>query len=107
MSTVCYPNESPEYRAARNELLESELALREHVETVAEERRQLPPGGTIKEDYVFTELVDGQKQERRLSDLFGSNETLFLYSFMYAPDTAAACPMCTAMLDGLDGQTHT
>ena len=31
-----FPNESIEYRTARNELLEAEIALRRNIETVAE-----------------------------------------------------------------------
>lgn len=105
--SVSYPNESSEYRTARDQLLGAEIELRVHIEKVAEKRRQLPPGGMIKEDYVFEKLVDGAKKETGLSDLFGTKDTLFLYSLMYAKDMAAACPMCTAMLDGLDGQiTH-
>src|SRR4051812_20801870 len=40
-----YPNESAEYRAARNALLNDEIALRAQIETVAAKRRALPPGG--------------------------------------------------------------
>ena len=50
------PNENPEYRAARNELLKEEKSLREQVERVAAMRRQLPAGGEIKEDYEFSSL---------------------------------------------------
>lgn len=105
MSTIAYPNESEAYRSARNELLEAELELRAHIERVAEQRRRLPPGGQVKEDYVFEELVDNGVKAVRLSELFEpGKDTLFLYSFMYAPNMDAACPMCTALLDGLDGQ---
>ena len=108
MSEIRYPNESSEYRLARKELLQSEIELRQQLELVAEQRRQLPPGGALKEDYEFVELVDGESRKTRFSELFGpGQDTLFLYSFMYAPDMEAACPMCTALLDGLDGQvTH-
>jgi len=34
---VTFPNESPEYRAARNTLLQREVALRREMETVAAE----------------------------------------------------------------------
>jgi predicted dithiol-disulfide oxidoreductase (DUF899 family) len=39
----------------------------------------------------------------RLSELFGAHGTLLLYSFMYGPDMARPCQMCTSLLDGLDG----
>ncbi len=105
MASLNYPNESPEYRAARDALLKEELALREQVERVARQRRQLPAGGLLKENYVFEERVNGKDRKTSFSDLFSPNkDTLFLYSFMYAPDMEAACPMCTAFLDGLHGQ---
>ena len=109
MSAISYPNESEAYRNARNELLQAELELRAHVEKVAQQRRNLSLGGLLKEDYIFEELVDN---EVRTVTVLGSylsqrKDTLFLYSFMYAPTMKAACPMCTALLDGLDGQiTH-
>ncbi|HKJ54236.1 MAG TPA: DUF899 family protein [Gammaproteobacteria bacterium] len=107
MTEVRFPNESDEYRNARNELLDAEKDLRSHIEQVAGLRRNLPKGGILKEDYVFEEYVDGKVREIKLSDLFGSaKDTLFVYSFMYAPDMDTACPMCTALLDGLDGQVR-
>ena len=40
----------------------------------------------------------------RLSELFRpGKDTLVVYSFMYGPNMEKACPMCTCMLDGLDG----
>ena len=42
-----YPNESAEYRAARNELIVEEIELRRHLERVASQRRALPTGGEI------------------------------------------------------------
>ena len=42
-----FPNESKEYRAARNALLAEEIELRRHLERVAEQRRALPTGGEI------------------------------------------------------------
>jgi len=53
MSELRYPNESPEYRKARDELLEDEKALVEKVKSVAEKRRQLPPGGHLLEPDGF------------------------------------------------------
>ena len=47
------PNESAEYRAARDDLLRGEAELRQRTEDVAAERRALPLGGLVKEDYTF------------------------------------------------------
>ena len=42
---VRFPNESGEYRDARDVLLAEEIELRRHIERVAAQRRALPPGG--------------------------------------------------------------
>jgi len=96
-----FPNESTAYRSARNSLLESEIALRRQIEAVAAQRRALPEGGEVREDYLFEESEPSRKV--RLSELFGGRDTLVAYSFMYGPEMEKACPMCTAMLDGLNG----
>lgn len=105
MADIHFPNESEAYRKARNKLLRSETDLRARIEAVAEERRQLPQGGVLKEDYQFDEMVDGQVRPVKLSELFqDGHESLFIYSFMYSEEMDGACPMCTAILDGLEGQ---
>jgi predicted dithiol-disulfide oxidoreductase (DUF899 family) len=57
--TSNFPNESAEYRTARNELLNAEIALRRQTEAVAAMRRALPIGGEIKEDYAFERTTNG------------------------------------------------
>jgi predicted dithiol-disulfide oxidoreductase (DUF899 family) len=94
-----FPNESPEYREARNHLLSEEIELRRHVERVAALRRALPPGGEIPEDYMF----EGSNGAVRLSQLFGDKDTLVIYSMMLGPQRERACPMCTAMLTSWEG----
>jgi predicted dithiol-disulfide oxidoreductase (DUF899 family) len=96
-----FPNEPKPYRAARKRLLLAEAALRRQVEKVAALRRKLPAGGKPPQDYVFEE---GEPARRvKLSELFGDKDTLVAYSFMYGPQMKNACPMCTSMLDSLDG----
>ncbi len=103
------PGESSEYRAARDALLEAEADLRRRVERVAELRRKLPLGGKVAEDYVFQEgaadLDDATTVRTvRFSELFAPGKnSLVLYSFMYGPAMEKPCPMCTAMLDSLNG----
>ena len=99
MSNVRFPNETAAYRAAREQLLEEETALRKQVEKVAALRRRLPAGGEVKEDYVF----DDEDGEVRFSELFLTGNSLVAYSFMFGPKMKAPCPMCTAFLDALDG----
>jgi predicted dithiol-disulfide oxidoreductase (DUF899 family) len=94
-----FPNESPQYRAARDKLLQAEIDLRRQLEAVAAMRRQLPPGGEVPEDYVF----EGEDGGIKLSQLFTRGRTLVAYSFMYGPKMPKACPSCTSILDGLDG----
>ena len=105
MANIRFPNESDSYRKARKALLQSEKELRAHIERVAEERRKLPMGGELKEDYVFEEKVDGKTKKAKLSKLFkDEDEAIFIYSYMYSDDMDAACPMCTSILDALEGQ---
>jgi predicted dithiol-disulfide oxidoreductase (DUF899 family) len=103
-----FPNESAAYRQARNQLLSAERALRRQMEEVAALRRQLPLGGVVPEDYRFEEgPADlgqaGPVRTVKLSELFVRGSTLVLYSFMYGPAASQPCPMCTSMLDGLNG----
>ncbi|HVW07176.1 MAG TPA: DUF899 family protein [Bryobacteraceae bacterium] len=94
-----FPNESEEYRAARNSLLASEIELRRHLEQIAEQRRALPPGGPIPRDFVFS----GPGGPAQLSTLFGDKDTLLIYSMMFGPKRAAACPSCTSFLTSWNG----
>ena len=47
---IQFPNESAEYRHARNALADAEIELRRAMEAVAQARRDLPPGGLVLED---------------------------------------------------------
>ena len=38
-----------------------------------------------------------------MSELFRRDASLVVYSYMYGPAMAKPCPMCTCMLDSLDG----
>lgn len=103
MSELRYPNENAEYRSARDALLAEEKALVEKVKAVAEQRRNLPPGGRLKEDYTFKWATDDKLGEDvRISELFGDKDTLLIYSFMYGPSWDNPCPSCTSLVDGFD-----
>lgn len=97
---VRYPNESPEYRRARQALLAEEIELRRHLERVAEQRRALPPGGQVTKPYRF----EGERGPATFADLFGDKQTLVLYSYMFGPHRARPCPMCTSLLSAWDGE---
>jgi predicted dithiol-disulfide oxidoreductase (DUF899 family) len=115
-----FPGESPEYGRAREELLAAEVELRRAIERVAAQRRALPPGGPVPQDYRFQEVAEGGG-EVAFSELFEpGKDTLVIYSFMfprYSGDTRPGpdgetgklplaetpCPSCTSILDSLDG----
>jgi len=115
-----FPGESDQYRLARDELLAAEVELRRATERVAAQRRALPPGGAVPQDYVFEEAADGN--EVKFSELFApGKDTLVIYSFMFPrysgdprpgpatgktarlPVAETPCPSCTSILDSLDG----
>jgi predicted dithiol-disulfide oxidoreductase (DUF899 family) len=102
---INFPNESTAYREARNVLLKEEMALRRQIERVAAQRRALPPGGEVQDDYVFEAAAAGAKPKRvTLSELFApGKDTLAIYSFMFGPERERPCPGCTHFLDSLDG----
>ena len=97
---VRFPNESGEYRRARDTLLAEEIELRRHIERVAEQRRALPPGGVVPKDYRF----EGENGAVDFSDLFGDKQSLAIYSFMYGPKREQPCPMCTSLMSAWDGE---
>jgi predicted dithiol-disulfide oxidoreductase (DUF899 family) len=120
---ITLPDESREYRAARDRLLRQEIELRRAMETVAAARRELPPGGRVRCDYVFQGAgADGAPVDVALSELFApGKDSLAIYSFMFPRDPAdqtpgpttgqtallplaeGPCPTCAAFIDQLDG----
>src|SRR5258708_12205318 len=116
---IRFPGESEEYRRERNRLLDAGAGLRRAIEQVAAQRRALPPGGVVPDDYRFEEASHGG--EVRFSELFEADkDTLVVYSFMfprYSGDTRPGpaegetarlplsetpCASCTSILDSLD-----
>src|SRR5438876_3618007 len=93
-SGLRYPNESAEYRRAREALLSEEIELRRHIERVAAQRRELPPGGAVTKGYVF----DGEGGKVAFADLFGDKQTLVVYSYMFGSQRERPCPMCTSFM---------
>src|ERR1700734_3109573 len=98
-NTAHFPNESVEYRSARNGLLAEEIELRRHIERVAALRRTLPSGGGGPHDF---ELIS-EAGPIRFFSLFGDKDTLMVYSMMYGPERKAPCPMCTSFLSSWNG----
>jgi predicted dithiol-disulfide oxidoreductase (DUF899 family) len=100
-----FPNETKAYRKARDQLLKAEIKLRREVEAVAKLRRKLPLGGVVPEDFVFEEQADVIGIRKiKLSQLFApGKDTLILYSYMFSQAMQNPCPMCTSIIDSLDG----
>ena len=123
MTRETFADESTEYRKVRDELLDAEIALRRQMESVAVQRRALPPGPPIAQDYVFDGLgEDGKPTKLPLSALFRKGtDTLLLYCYMFPrfkddpraaaesgeiaklPKAEQPCPSCTGLLDQLNG----
>jgi predicted dithiol-disulfide oxidoreductase (DUF899 family) len=102
LNGVRFPNESDEYRRARDALLAEEIELRRHIEPVARQRRALPPGGAVPKDYRF----EGESGPATFSQLFGDKQTLVVYSYMFGPQRQRPCPMCTSLLSAWNGEAQ-
>jgi predicted dithiol-disulfide oxidoreductase (DUF899 family) len=85
-----------EWQAARDELLAEEKELTRRNDELARKRRELP-WVPVEIDYTF-ETVDGTKS---LAELFDGHSQLLVYHFMFGPDYAAGCPVCSSIADNL------
>lgn len=99
---IRFPNESADYRRARNALLAEEIELRRHIERVAQQRRELPPGGLLPKDYDFV----GEDGPVKFSSLFEGHPSLVVYSYMFGPQRKRPCPMCTSLLSAWEGEAE-
>jgi len=86
-----------EWQAARDELLAEEKELTRRSDELARKRRELP-WVLVETDYRF-ETADGT---RSLEELFDGRSQLLVYHFMFGPDYAAGCPVCSSIADNLD-----
>jgi predicted dithiol-disulfide oxidoreductase (DUF899 family) len=95
-----FADESPQYAKAREALLAEEIEVRRHLGRLAAQNRALPQGPVIAQDFRF---IDTNGAEVGLTEMFGAHKTLVIYHWMYGPDRARPCPMCTNLLGPLDG----
>ena len=103
MNRFCLDTAGPACRDRREALRRAEIALKEQREAVAALRRGLPTDTPLPEDYEFAEAPSGGGEIRRvrLSGLFApGGARLFVQHFMWAPEDAEPCPMCTLWADG-------
>jgi predicted dithiol-disulfide oxidoreductase (DUF899 family) len=87
-----------EWLAARLELLEAEKELTRRSDELARLRQQLP-WVRIEKDYRF----ETDAGSAPLGDLFAGRSQLLVYHFMFGPEYAAGCPVCSTIADGFNG----
>jgi len=104
--------ESDNYLTKREELRQAEIESLNARERVAQLRRELPLGPVLQ-DYEFNEgpslLGNGDSPIRkvRLSQLFTKpDRSLVVYQFMFGKKQTNPCPMCTLVIDSLNGVAH-
>ena len=102
-NNVRFPNESDEYRRARDALLAEEIELRRHIERVAEQRRALPLRRAGDQGLSVRRARRGRSPS---PSLFGPHQTLVVYSYMFGPQRERPCPMCTSLLSAWDGEAR-
>lgn len=90
-----------QWRAAREELLRKEEAVRRAREVLGAERRRLPVV-EVDTEYVF----EGGDGKATLLDLFAGRAQLVVHHFMFAPEWESGCPCCSAFLDQLGHLAH-
>jgi len=91
-----------EWFKASKEFLAREKAFTDARDALSAARRDLP-WTKVTKNYVF-ETESGKKT---LSELFGKNEQLIVYHFMFAPGAKVGCQGCSFISDHMDGQlTH-
>jgi predicted dithiol-disulfide oxidoreductase (DUF899 family) len=87
-----------EWLKARKAHLDHEKELSRLRDKVSAERRDLP-WAKVEKDYVF----DTPEGKKRLADLFGSNNQLIVYHFMWRWDLGQGCVSCSFLGDHFDG----
>src|SRR5678809_803914 len=89
-----------EWQAAREALAKLEAEQAQQNEEVKTKRLELP-WVPVEKEYVF-DTEDGKKT---LVELFDGRSQLLAYNIMYGPEyEVGACPGCTSLADGFDGQ---
>src|SRR5881397_2099362 len=87
-----------EWQAERDALLKEEKELTRRNDQLARKRRELP-WVPVEKEYSF-ETEDGTKT---LAELFDGRSQLLIYHFMFGPEYAAGCPVCSSGADTFDG----
>jgi predicted dithiol-disulfide oxidoreductase (DUF899 family) len=88
-----------EWKAERDALLKEEKELTRRSDELARRRRELP-WVPVEKDYSF----ETEHGTRSLAELFDGRSQLLVYHFMFGPDYAAGCPVCSSIADTLAPQ---
>jgi Bacterial protein of unknown function (DUF899) len=88
-----------EWQSARDELLAEEKELTRRNDELARKCRELP-WVLVEKEYSF-ETANGAKS---LANLFDGRSQLLIYHFMFGPEYAAGCPVCSSIADNLNAQ---
>jgi predicted dithiol-disulfide oxidoreductase (DUF899 family) len=86
-----------EHLEARLALLEAEKELTRQGDELARRRRALP-WVPVDKEYVF----DTDEGEKTLPELFGGRSQLLVYHFMFGPEWAEGCPVCSYWADSFN-----
>jgi len=86
---------------AREALLEEEIEFRRHMTRLAEQRRALRPGPVIAKDYRFKKA---NGSELDLIDLFGDDDVLVTYFWVYGPQRERPYPTRPNWLGAVNGK---
>ncbi|HEX9549174.1 MAG TPA: DUF899 domain-containing protein [Acidimicrobiales bacterium] len=87
-----------EWTAAHNELLALEKEHTRRGDELARLRQELP-WVRVDKDYMFQTGAG----PRKLAELFDGRSQLVIYNFMFGPDYAAGCPVCSSIADSFNG----
>jgi predicted dithiol-disulfide oxidoreductase (DUF899 family) len=87
-----------EHLQARLELLAAEKELTRRGDELARRRRALP-WVPVEKEYVF----DTDEGDKTLAELFAGRAQLLVYHFMFGPEWAEGCPVCSFWADGFNG----
>src|SRR5436305_10683206 len=90
-----------EWQAERDALLKEEKELTRRNDALAQQRRELP-WVRVEKDYSF----ETEHGTRSLAELFDGRSQLLVYHFMFGPDYAAGCPVCSSIADTLAPQAN-
>lgn len=87
-----------EWRAQRIKLLEKEKEFTKLRDELSEKRRALP-WVRVENPYSFQTSAG----EKTLAELFGDNNQLVVYHFMFSPENQHPCKMCSFWADNFEG----